>query len=254
MNDGSKSEYGKAIQFRVQWFDEVDSTNTRLLDEVSREPALPSGTVWAARRQTAGRGRLERKWISLASDNLLFSLYYRTEAEMSRLPSLTMAVSIAIDEMIHGFGVGSNLKWPNDILVNGRKIAGLLSERAGDGGVVVGVGLNVNMRPEELAHIDQPATSLSHETGSDRDVAGVLTLLLTSHLPPWLARWEAGGFCGLRERWIQGCGGLNTPLVIRDGARRIAGTLEGFGQNGELLLRLPGGTVQTVWAGDVIPP
>lgn len=173
---------------------------------------------------------------------------------MSQLPSLSMAVSIAIDDMIHGFGVHSNLKWPNDIHVNGRKIAGLLSERAGEAGVVVGVGLNVNMRPDELAHIDQPATSLSHETGEDRDVSEVLDLLLTSYLPPWLARWEAGGFAGLRERWIQGCGGLNAPLAVRDGAQRIAGTLAGFGQSGELLLRLPDGVIQTVWAGDVIAP
>lgn len=248
------SAYSAAVKFQVRWFAEVDSTNTRLLEEVARDPALPSGTVWAAHRQTAGRGRLDRKWISSTCNNLLFSLFLRTEAEMRRLPALSMAVAIAIDEMIHRFGVQSNLKWPNDIHVKGRKMAGLLAERAGEAGVVVGVGLNVNMRPDELARIDQPATSLSHETGTDQHVAEVLDLLLGSYLPPWIARWEAEGFAGLRERWMQGCGGLNAPLTVRDGGRRIAGTLAGFGQNGELLLRLPDGLIQTVWAGDVVTP
>ena len=238
--------------FHVRWFDRVDSTNTRLLEQVRLNPSLPSGTVWAARTQSAGRGRLERKWVSSASGNLLFSLYLRTTTELCRLPSLAMAMAIALDEMFHGFNIHTKLKWPNDVLVRERKIAGLLTERAGDAGVVIGVGLNVNMTASELAQIDQPATSLKSETGSDWDVENILEMLLTKFFPPWLDRWELNGFSGLRERWIQGCGGLNTPLAVRDGDGRIQGTLAGFGENGELLLRLPDGVVQTVWAGDVI--
>ncbi|MEI8141180.1 MAG: biotin--[acetyl-CoA-carboxylase] ligase [bacterium] len=243
-----------SLQFQVQWFDEVDSTNTRLLEQARLDTALPSGTVWAARTQTEGRGRMDRKWVSSSSGNLLFSLYHRTTAGLFRLPSLTMAMSIAIDEMLHHFNIYSNLKWPNDIQVNGRKIAGLLAERAGDDGVVLGVGLNVNMTADKIAQIDQPATSLRNETGVEWDVAETLQILLTKHLPLWLARWDANGFSGLRERWIEGCGGLHTPVAVRDGVNRIQGTLAGFGENGELLLRLPDGMVQTIWAGDVVTP
>ncbi len=253
MHDQLKHE-NRPLQFHVQWFDEVDSTNTRLLEQVQLDPALPSGTVWAAGTQTSGRGRMDRKWVSSSSGNLLFSLYHRTSAGLCRLPSLTMAMSIAIDEMLHDFHINSNLKWPNDIQVNGRKIAGLLAERAGDDGVVLGVGLNVNMTSDEIAQIDQPATSLSNETGVKWDVAETLQILLTKHLPFWLARWDANGFSGLRERWIEGCGGLNTPVTVRDGVNRTQGTLAGFGENGELLLRLPDGVIQTVWAGDVAAP
>jgi len=241
-------------QFKVRWFDEIDSTNTRLLEQVLRDPALPSGTILAARRQTAGRGRLERKWVSCVNGNLLFSLYYRTSAGVCQLPSLSMAMAIAIDEMLHGFHVASNLKWPNDIQVHGCKMAGLLAERAGDEGVVLGVGLNVNMTAVEVSQIDQPATSLSLESGTEWDVEKVLKILLTTYLPPWLERWEASGFAGLRERWIQGCGGLGAILVVREEARRISGFLAGFGENGELLLRLPEGVIQTFWAGEVGAP
>ena len=237
--------------FHVQWFDEVDSTNTRLVEQVRLNPDLPSGTIWVARRQSAGRGRLDRKWLSSTSGNLLFSLFHRTGADPGRLPSLTMAMAIAIDEMLHTFHVQSNLKWPNDIQVKGHKIAGLLAERAGEAGVVVGIGLNVNMTASQLAGIDQPATSLSNETGRTWLVEEVLAVLLATHLSPWLACWERTGFPGLRARWVSGCGGLHIPLAVREGQSRIHGTLEGFGEEGELQLRLADGTIQTVWAGDV---
>ncbi|MEI6563550.1 MAG: biotin--[acetyl-CoA-carboxylase] ligase [bacterium] len=239
------------MKFTTQWFDEVDSTNTALLERVRIDPELPSGTVWAARMQTAGRGRLERKWNSPPGRNLLCSLYYRSRAGSDRFPSLTMAVAIGIDELLHGFRIGSNLKWPNDVLVKGRKIAGLLAERTGEDGVVIGIGLNVNMTAEEASLIDQPATSLRIETGTELMIDEVLKALL-KRLPPWLLHWEEGGFSSLRERWIQGCGGLNASVTIRHGERRVSGTLAGFGENGELLLRLPDGHVQTVWTGDVV--
>ncbi len=243
-----------AMQFNVQWFDEMDSTNTRLIEEVRRDPHLPSGTVWAAKSQTAGRGRLGRKWDSFSDGNLLFSLYQRTHASLSHLPSFSMAMSIAVDEMLQMFHVHSNLKWPNDVQVQGRKIAGLLAERAGDDGVVIGIGLNVNMTSLQAAQIDQPATSMAIETGAKWDVNDVLKTLLNSHWPFWYERWKSLGFSGLRDRWIQRCGGLDLPVVVRDGENLLHGTLAGFGNHGELLLRLPGGRVQTIWAGDILTP
>ena len=254
MQDPLNQKKGSLFQSTVRWFDHLDSTNTRLLEQARQDPMLPSGTVWAARTQSAGRGRLERKWVSTSGGNLLFSLFYRTEAELSRWPSLTMAMAIALDEMLKGYNIPSNLKWPNDLQVRGRKIAGLLAERAGETGVVIGVGLNVNMTAGDLALIDQPATSLSNETGVTWSVEEVLSVLLTRHLPPWLASWEQSGFSGLRERWTQGCGGLDSSVTVRDGENRIHGTLAGFGEQGELLLRLPDGVVQTIWAGDIATP
>ncbi len=238
--------------FTLCWFDEVESTNTCLLEQVRRDPDLASGTVWAARRQSAGRGRFDRKWISFPDRNLLFSLFYRTSVEISQWPSLSMAMAVAIDEMLHDFNIISNLKWPNDIQVRGCKIGGILAERAGDDGLVVGVGLNVNMTALELAQIDQPATSMQNETGVEWEVEEVLRVLLEKYLPLWLTRWESGGFAGIRQRWCEGCGGLDTPLVVREGIRRIHGTLAGFGENGELQLRLPDGEIQTIWAGDIV--
>lgn len=239
-----------AMQFSVQWFDELDSTNTRLADRAKSDPDLPSGTIWAARMQTAGRGRLDRRWISARGQNLMFSVYYRTTAKLPQLPSLTMAASIAIDELLHSYQIKSHLKWPNDVQVNGRKIAGLLSERAGENGVVIGVGLNVNMPAADAALIDQPATSMLIETGNTVAVEDVLRALLT-HLPSWLQEWEVCGFAGLRDRWLQGYAGIGAPLTVRDGEHRLSGTLSGFGENGELLLRMQDGQVQTIWSGDI---
>ncbi len=210
------------------------------------EPELSSGTVVAVREQTQGRGRRGREWLSAANENLTFSLFLRTVSRPWKIPSATMAAAIAVAELLEAEGVNSDLKWPNDVLVGGKKICGILSE-AVSGGVIIGVGLNVNMRCAD--HIDQPATSILMESGARRSVDDLLGKLLPI-LSDCLGDWEQGGFSKVRKRWESKVPTLGKAVTVRDGDNVRAGILHGFGDDGELLLEEQG-VVSAVWAGDV---
>lgn len=243
------------MHFDIQWHDRLDSTNGFLKDAFARQPDLPVGTVVAAREQTAGRGRHQRRWLSRPGRDLCFSLLLAPSASPARTPALTMAVALAVDDALRARGVPSRPKWPNDLLAGRCKIAGILSETQSAGtparlGLIVGIGINVNMTAEEAAAIDRPATSLRIETGRDHPVEAVLQDVLSA-LPPWLDAWQRDGFDGLRAAWELRTGLMGKPVVLTDGEQTLTGTAEGFGTSGELLLRLPDGALRTCWAGDL---
>ncbi len=153
----------------------------------------PEGAVAVAEEQTEGRGRLGRHWHATPFTSLLISLNLRPEVAQARLPELTVmaaqAASAAIEEVA---GVQTELKHPNDLLVNGRKLAGILAE-AREGRVVLGIGINVNVATDELpAEVDTPATSLLAERGEPIDRAELLVALL-EHLELHYERWLRAG-------------------------------------------------------------
>ena len=210
------------------------------------EPELPSGTVVATREQTQGRGRRGRDWLAAANENLTFSILLRSSSKPWKIPSVSMAVAIAISDLLKAEGIQASLKWPNDVLVAGKKICGILSEGV-PGGIIIGVGLNVNMG--NAGHIDQPATSMLIETGARRNIDDLLDTLL-KHLTVWLEEWEQGGFPQIRNAWEANVPTLGKPVTVRDGDSFRKGILHGFGDDGELLLE-ENGTVSSIWAGDV---
>ncbi len=234
------------MNFKTQWFDRLPSTNTFLKERLELEPALSSGTIVAAREQTQGRGRREREWLTAANENLTFSLFLRTVSKPWKIPSATMAVAVAVSELLDAEGVKADLKWPNDVLVGGKKICGILSE-AVSGGVIIGIGLNVNMGNAE--HIDQPATSVLMESGERRSIDDLLEKLLPI-LSDRLGEWEQGGFSKVRKKWEQKVPTLGKTVKVRDGDAVRVGILCGFGDDGELLLEEQG-VVSSVWAGDL---
>lgn len=210
------------------------------------EPELPSGTVAAVREQTQGRGRREREWLSEANENLTFSLFLRTVSECWKTSSVSMAAAVAVAELLQDEGVNANLKWPNDVLVGGKKICGILSEGV-SGGVIIGIGLNVNM--DSADHIDQPATSLLIEIGERRSMDELLEKLLPI-LSDRLGDWEEGGFSKVRKKWESNVPTLGKTVTVRDGDAVRTGVLHGFGDDGELLLD-ENGVISAVWAGDL---
>lgn len=211
------------------------------------ENKLLSGTVVAAREQTQGRGRREREWLSSTGENLTFSIFLRGKFDPRHLPSVSMAAAVAVAELLESEGLKPSLKWPNDVLVNGKKICGILAEGI-TGGVIIGIGLNVNMRSAD--HIDQPATSVLMETGKRRDVDELLGKLLT-HLSLRLDEWSAGGFSQIRKNWESKVSNIGRTVKVRDGGTVRTGVLAGFGNDGELLLRDEQGNISAVWAGDL---
>jgi BirA family biotin operon repressor/biotin-[acetyl-CoA-carboxylase] ligase len=158
----------------------VSTPSTQLL----LPPEAPEGALVAADEQTAGRGRLGRRWLAPAGTSLLCSLQLRPSVASKRLPELTGVASRACTEAIAALtGLDPELKFPNDVLVGGRKVAGILAE-AREERVVLGVGVNVNVPAEELPReVDRAATSLLVETGRELDRAELLAELLE-----WLER------------------------------------------------------------------
>jgi BirA family biotin operon repressor/biotin-[acetyl-CoA-carboxylase] ligase len=154
----------------------VESTpSTQLLLDAE----APEGALAAAGEQTAGRGRLGRSWLAPAGTSLLCSLQLRPDVPPERLPELTVVASRAVADAIGLLtGLEPELKFPNDVLIDGRKVAGVLAE-AREGRVVLGIGVNVNLSAEQLPQeVDRPATSLLVETGSEHGRAELLAEVL----------------------------------------------------------------------------
>ncbi|QBG46292.1 biotin--[acetyl-CoA-carboxylase] ligase [Verrucomicrobia bacterium S94] len=240
------------MSYRIEWFDRLSSTNAYMKERFYRNSPPANGTVFATRDQTAGRGRSERRWISSPDTNLCFSLFVETDCPLIEVASSTMAAALGITDFLNGRNIAATPKWPNDVLVGNRKICGILSERVdapARRGIIVGIGLNVNMSSEEAGAIDRPATSMLIETGQAGDLSRTLEELLP-YLKHWIGEWQSGGFPGLRNTWTEKAGPIGKPLKVHDGAAYKEGTLAGYGNHGELLLQTSRG-LETIWSGDV---
>jgi BirA family biotin operon repressor/biotin-[acetyl-CoA-carboxylase] ligase len=247
------------MDFNIEWHDRLGSTNAYLRERFYRDAEMPSGLVAAAHDQTAGRGRQERTWQSAPCTNLCFSVFLETDAPLVQVPSLTMAAALAVCELLYRQGFRAAPKWPNDVLIDGKKLCGILSERVETSfakaselkrsGIIIGIGLNVNMTSSEAEHIDRPATSMLIEAGRAYKPEQILEELLP-HLERWIERWQAGGFPALREVWTDQAGPIGKRLSVHDGEIIKKGILSGFGEHGELLLETENG-LETIWSGDV---
>jgi BirA family biotin operon repressor/biotin-[acetyl-CoA-carboxylase] ligase len=228
------------MNFVVEWYERLGSTNTHLRERARRDCALEEGLVVATFEQTCGRGRGNRIWNSAPGENLTFSILLRPEAGAKKLASLPIATAVAVSDLLAELNVSARLKWPNDVLVGGRKICGILSESLAGGAVVLGVGLNVNMPAGRAEQIDQPATSLKAVTGCDYDLHKLIASFL-AHFSIRYTAWAGGGFEPLRSAW--------ESLAQRPGEHVSRGVIAGYGADGELLVRGPDGNISDVWTG-----
>lgn len=178
----------------VRWFEDIGSTNDWVAEQ-AREGAA-EGLVAVADHQSAGRGRRDRKWTAPPGSSLLFSVLLRPDLPASRLHLTTAAVALSAAAACTDLsGVGVDLKWPNDLLVGDRKLAGVLAESAvsedgANAAVVVGIGINVNWPPVMPAEIAHLATALNRESGVEADRAGLLVSIL-ENLDDYLDDWAA---------------------------------------------------------------
>lgn len=230
----------------------VDSTNSFAMKLASEE--APEGTVVLADRQTAGKGRLGRAWQSPAGRNLYFSIILRPEMEMATAAQVTFLAGVAAAETLRAFcPEGVEIKWPNDVLIHGRKACGILSEvRAGKGGVemVVGVGINVNIRKDDFAaEYREIATSLFEETAREISREDVLCDFCV-HFQYWQGVFTKDGFEPIRRAWLHRTNMVGKNVRVLFGKEIKEGAVSGIDDDGALLLALSDGGVERVIAGD----
>lgn len=244
-----------ARRFDVDILAECDSTNARLLSLA--EAGAAAGSVIAAERQTAGRGRRGRTWLSASGDSLTFSLLWRFPPDRS-LSGLSLAVGVALARALESLGVGGvALKWPNDVLLNGRKLAGVLIEMvpgARPQAAVIGVGINLRLPRGMPEALRQTAAALSEAgTGEGPALPTTSSLLahLLTHLHEVLHGFAAQGFAGQRQAWLMRHAFEGEPVsLLSDFAAPLQGRCRGVDVDGALLLETAAG-MQRIVSGEV---
>lgn len=239
--------------------DVVDSTGSTNSDLSGRASSLTEGTVLVAEEQTAGRGRLDRTWTAPARSGLFFSVYLTPGAVPVRrwgwLPLL--AGVAAATGLARSAGVDMALKWPNDLLVTvdgqERKTGGILAERAGDG-VVIGIGLNVSLRAEELPAPTAASLALAGAVSTDRET--LLRGVLRS-LEQWYGQWRAAdgdaAAGGLQKAYAASCATLGRTVRAQlPGDRTLIGEAVAIDGDGRLVLSAGDGLREPVSAGDIV--
>jgi BirA family biotin operon repressor/biotin-[acetyl-CoA-carboxylase] ligase len=232
----------RAAAFSIEVCEAVDSTNTALLARAG----APTRTVLAAEWQSGGRGRRGRAWHAGLGGALTFSLAWRFARGAAGLSGLSLAVGLAIARALEAAGAqGISLKWPNDVLWRGRKLAGILVELAGDALgpalAVIGIGLNVRLAPATRERIGRGAADLASVLGEAPDRNRLLALLLLE-LEQVLSRFERSGFGALRAQWrrYDAHEGRRVTLLLPDGTR-ARGTARAVAEDGALVLETRAG-------------
>jgi BirA family biotin operon repressor/biotin-[acetyl-CoA-carboxylase] ligase len=232
---------------------EVDSTNSWLMRRA--HGGAPGGSVCLAERQTAGRGRRGRAWLSPFGANVYLSLLWRYPLAPAQLGGLSLAVGVAVARALTAAGAsGIGLKWPNDLHWRRRKLAGLLLEVGGEAQgpshVVVGVGLNLRLDPARAAAIDQPWTDLTAVLGAGGYRRNAVVVSLITELCAALERYGAEGLAAFLADWQRLDAYLGEPVELAAGERRIAGVHAGIDATGALLLEVDG-KLEAFHAGEV---
>jgi len=230
--------------------EQAGSTNDEAA-ELARDGAA-HGTIITAEEQTAGRGRGDHSWHSPPGQNLYLSVVLRPPLEPRHVPPITLAAGVGVCEAVNSHGVAASLKWPNDVLVGRRKMAGILTEMSTHGQmlehVVLGIGVNVDIEafPPQLGAI---ATSLRIETGASISASDFLVTLLPT-LETWLDRFFAGGIGAIAEPWTQRVE-LGARVRVITGTEVVEGLQLGLDDEGGLRVRTDDGSIRRVVAGDV---
>ena len=244
----------KVIGRDVRVFEQTTSTND-VVEKLARD-GVKEGVVVFAESQTKGRGRLGRKWISPSYKGLWFSILLRPNLRPQETTQLTVAAATALCRAIASrTGLDPEIKWPNDILVSGRKVAGILTELNAEVDrvkhVILGIGVNVNLTLGELpAELRRQASSLRIEADRPFSRADLATAILRE-LDKDYGRICAGQFTQIADEWEARCQTIGCNVTIQIGHRHVQGRAEALGESGELMLRTEHGHLERISGGDV---
>jgi BirA family biotin operon repressor/biotin-[acetyl-CoA-carboxylase] ligase len=238
---------------QIHYLTTIDSTNA--LAKKLADQGAPEGTLVITEEQTAGRGRRGRTWTSPAGANLLFSVLLRPPVEGDRVFVLTMVLALAGVKALSGVaGVRAMIKWPNDLYVGTKKLAGILTEFSVRGKkidwAVLGMGMNVSWRPEAPKGIGAPATSLLEEAGQ-RVSRNELLLEILTGFQTLYREVVRGNMGALYKEWNQNCLVLGKAVVIESERERIEGKALRIDEGGALIIQDAGGNERRILTGDV---
>ena len=256
-----KSEAAEQLS-NLEIFKSIDSTNNHARKKAEREPC--SGAVILAEQQTAGRGRRGKTWVSPFAANIYLSIVWDFEQGAQALEGLSLAVGVAVKRALNSHGIKEvQLKWPNDIYVDGKKLGGILLEMIGDPAgqcsVIVGVGINMAMPADQGANIDQLWTDVrtqmqTQQPENERQVQlgkNHLTSSLISEIIILLSDFQAQGFSFYRDEWQAADAFYGLQAAIHTPQRSISGTVRGVDPNGALRLELDNGEIETFIGGEL---
>ena len=244
----------KVIGRDIRVFEQTTSTND-VIEKLARD-GVKEGAVVFAESQTKGRGRLGRKWISPARKGLWFSVLLRPDLRPQETTQLTVASATALRRAIQSeTGLDPEIKWPNDILIRGRKVAGILTEMSAEldrvKHVILGIGVDVNLGANEFpAELRKMATSLKIESGKAISRPELATAILRE-LDRDYARICGNFFADVADEWEAHCTTIGRKVTIQIGGRRMSGRAESLDDDGALLLRTEHGHLERITGGDV---
>lgn len=246
------STAGQAMLAHLVCHEQLDSTNAELLRQAAA--GAPSPAACLAERQTAGRGRRGREWVS-PFGNLYLSLLWRSPLPAAALGGTSLVAGAVTTEVLQALGAQHlSLKWPNDLLWHGQKLAGLLLEVGAKSSttstLVIGIGINLLTSATENGFIDQPWTALDQVLGGQSVNRNLLAAQLLDALLPTLARYEQTGLAPFLDRWRVFDQWLGQPVQLRCGDRQIIGIYAGIADDGALRLDTIDG-LQQFHAGEV---
>jgi BirA family biotin operon repressor/biotin-[acetyl-CoA-carboxylase] ligase len=254
--DDLLSQLGKTrvIGRDIQVFKQTTSTND-VIEKLARD-GVREGVAVFAESQTRGRGRLGRKWMSPTNKGLWFSVLLRPDLRPQESTQLTVASAIALRRAIKSVtGLSADIKWPNDLLIGGKKVVGILTEMSAEVDrvrhLILGIGVDVNQEIHEFPpELRRTATSLRIEAGRTISRAELATAILRE-LDADYARICARKFPAIADEWETGCATLGKNVAVLVGNRKIRGRAESLDDDGALLIRTEHGHLERIIGGDV---
>lgn len=241
-------------KFHLLLLDEVDSTNSEA-QRIALSDRSPSYLVITSKKQTNGRGRSGRTWES-PHGNLYMSVIVPKTATLDEMSQLTFVSSLALENAIsslfHSEGMNTKieLKWPNDVMINDKKVAGILLESAGKNMeyIVIGVGVNISKAPEIK---DKPSTSLQAEGLTKLESTEMLNRFMSNFLKLYQT-WLSEEFRGIREKWLKKARNIGKIISVDSGGTRISGKFMDIDFKGQLRVQVASGQIHSINTGEVV--
>ncbi len=221
---------------REIFLENIDSTNLWAKTNIEE---LEDKTIVFAGAQTQGRGRLQRKWVDLGKGNLFMSIVLKPDKNYEHYANLTQYLSVTLCKTLEEYGIKPEIKWPNDVLVNGKKIAGILAETSVKGtkfkGLVLGIGVNLNAQEKDFSKIDKKVTSLNLEVGETIDMVEFKNKLVTNFFKDYNQFLEEG-FKFIKRDYLALANFLDKELCVALINETKTGVASGITDKGELIL------------------